>query len=297
MRAYQQIGTIFLFSLSLTIAMIIAIGNPIGQIQAATIANRSAQSFEKIDDTTFSTNIIPNLETLVAKSDLIVRARVTVAECAWNDIHTKIETKSALDILYPIAGTLPSEPVTIVTEGGYIEEEDIGMVTSHVNWLDDGDEVLLFLKENGAHYSIVELMEGHFRIEYDEVINSDTIVQMPISDFLAHIQVELFNQGKTATLPENWQSLETFPPPPTSSTSSIQNRAFQFKNRQWAVDEVTYKVNINSAQANGDDGTSEEFLNAIINAAQTWNDVPTANFTLSYGGPTSSTSVGFNGAK
>lgn len=59
--------------------------------------------------------------------------------------------------------------------------------------------------------------------------------------------------------------------------------------------DVPFYVNINSEQVGKDDGREADFLLAIRNAAQTWNNVPYSNFNLRYAGLTAATSTGYNG--
>jgi len=73
---------------------------------------------------------------------------------------------------------------------------------------------------------------------------------------------------------------------------------FRYKERKWAgtCPEVKFKININTAQAGGADGSVETFRNAILAAAETWNGVTTASLVLSYDGATNATDIGFNGS-
>ncbi|NOX62369.1 MAG: matrixin family metalloprotease [Chloroflexi bacterium] len=71
---------------------------------------------------------------------------------------------------------------------------------------------------------------------------------------------------------------------------------FVYTGHKWPVNSVTYRVNPTSIQANAGNGSTADFLNAITAAAYTWTIVPTADFSFIYGGTTSATTYGYNGA-
>lgn len=84
---------------------------------------------------------------------------------------------------------------------------------------------------------------------------------------------------------------------------NFENRAsspddFVYKNRKWGGDcpNIEYLINVNTDQVDNGDGTEEDFRQAIINAARTWNAVDGADFVLSYGGETDAEKTSYNGS-
>jgi len=244
-----------------------------------------------------STNKIPDsMVELIKKSDLIVRGRVATTHSAWNADHTLIETDNLIDVHYALFGDAPQQ-LRLHTLGGVLADEDLGMAASDAMTLAPQEELLLFLHKQGNQYQMVGDQTDQSRIN-NGIAALNHGAPQSVRDLVSSIASELMRQGLHTRLPTDWQSRE--PQTVPRSGSSVQN--FVYKGYKWPDQSpvVKYKVNINTAQAGGTNGSVEDFRQAIVAAANTWNQVPNIDFKFQYDGETAATTVGakspgFNG--
>src|SRR5262249_255896 len=77
------------------------------------------------------------------------------------------------------------------------------------------------------------------------------------------------------------------------ASSGESTQEFVYKGYKWlgANPVIKYKININTNQAGGPNGSVDDFRNAIIAAANTWNQVTNVDFKLQYDGATTATTL------
>lgn len=115
-----------------------------------------------------TTVIPPEFDTLAAKSDYVVRGRVTAmnSELVVKGESRKIITRVTVEVLEVIAGTPPPELV-LVCLGGRVGDEELvvdGAPVFHV-----GEESVLFVSGNGRALSPLYAMSyGHYPVRTDE---------------------------------------------------------------------------------------------------------------------------------
>lgn len=235
---------------------------------------------------------------LVAQSDLIVRGRIIETESSWNSDQTAITTRSTLEATYFLAGS-SAEPITIYTDGGFVDGE-IGMKSSNSPIFQVDEEVLLFLSAANIQgqldgYNVTKGELGKYIAVGMYMTNSILRTTKQTEELYDLISGELSALSQPNQLPSDWPEYESDAPPVVYDGYDGQD--FVYKNRKWGgtCPEVKFKVNVNTAQAGGENGTAADFLNAIVSASNTWNAVGTSDFLLTYDGTTNATETGFNG--
>lgn len=234
----------------------------------------------------------PDLTALIAQSDRIVRGHVTEVRSFWNERHTQIDSENVIEVRYALGGEMVT-PLRIRTEGGYLADEGLGMKSTNTPSFVTGEEVLLFLKANGATYEIVENEAGKYAVRDGLAVNPVLREQVPLADLLTAITNQLTVQGRSASLPTDWQERELAVAP----ASLDRTEDFVYEDLRWAGADpvVRLKININTDQAGGSDGSVQNFTDAIIAAAATWSLVPGAALGLIYDGTTTATDASYNG--
>jgi len=229
------------------------------------------------------------LDMLVAGSDLIVRGRVIAQASRWNSDKSDVETHTVIKSLYTISGEAPNTLV-IHTKGGLLADEGFATHDSKAANFEMDQEVLVFVYAEDNHYRVVGDEWGEFlvgkSIAVHEAQQTYTALHMLYSD----LKFYLLNLDRTVTLPYDWDEIE----PDTEEI--LLGQGFDYSGRRWGTGEIKFKVNINTSQAGEDDGSVEDFLDTVINAAETWSRVNTSNFILTYDGPTDNTETGINGS-
>ncbi|MFN8489213.1 MAG: matrixin family metalloprotease [Caldilineaceae bacterium] len=227
--------------------------------------------------------------TLLMHADLVVRGHVVSTHSAWNRAHTLIETDNFVALHYALLHVAPQQ-LTVHTLGGLLSNEDLGMASSDTVMLAPEAEVLLFLARQGDHYQLVDGEAGAYLIQHGMAVNGGSGMQIPIRTLVQSLAQAITKQGGSVHLPADWQSLEAT----MSARSKEIAQDFVYKGYKWpgASPVVKYKVNINSDQAGGANGSVEDFRNAIIAAANTWSQVTNIDFKFQYDGETTATSVG-----
>ena len=235
------------------------------------------------------------LADLTAKADLVVQAEVVDSRSRWNDSHTLIETAHRLVVHRHLLGPATTE-VLLYTDGGFLPEEGLGMVSSHTPRFAVGEEVLLFLRKENNRFQIVDGEAGKFTLLQGDAVSAyyrDHLPLAQVATILAaaarrnpqaialHPQQPVQLLSTTNAQIKNVQPLATATPTPLPKWSSTTPK-------------IIIQVNLNSTQVGGQAGSADQFLTAIKNAVRTWSVVPEAGATLLYSGVTTSTVTSFN---
>ena len=235
------------------------------------------------------------LADLTAKADLVVQAQVVDTRSRWNDSHTLIETAHRLVVHRHLLGPATAE-VLLYTDGGFLPEEGLGMVSSHTPRFAVGEEVLLFLRKENNRFQIVDGEAGKFTLLQGDAVSAyyrDHLPLAQVATILAaaarrnpqtialHPQQPVQLLSTTNAQVKNVQPLATATPTPLPKWSSTTPK-------------IMIQVNLNSTQVGGQAGSADQFLTAIKNAVRTWSVVPDAGVTLLYSGVTTSTVTSFN---
>jgi hypothetical protein len=121
---------------------------------------------------------------LTRESDAIAIGNITQLESRWNLGRTMIYTYSTLSVEKYIKGGEEQKTLTIVTEGGTVDES--GVWVEDVPVFTKNEKVLVFLKRAGREFSVVGWAQGKYTIENGEVrgIGGE---RTPLDDFLHQI--------------------------------------------------------------------------------------------------------------
>lgn len=231
----------------------------------------------------------PQLAALVKAADLIVRGQVVSTQSRWNAGHTLIETENQIAVRYPLLGQPPT-PLIVRTLGGELLAEDLAVTVSRGVQFAANEEVLLFLHSSAEGYQVVGHEAGKFAIANGVAQPTMQAPAYAYADLLTALTQMLPAQGKVGTLPADWRDEEVAAQKKQGVMSPI---SFVYGGRKWPGTSpvVKYKVNLNTSQAGGTNGSVADFRAAIQAAAESWNNVPQAEFTLEYDGESSVTDV------
>lgn len=100
---------------------------------------------------------------MVQEAAVVVRARVIDRVSVWNGDKTKIYTDSTLKVGEVITGKALSSAITVRQLGGSVDG-----VTMHVEGVAPiarGEQVVLFLRTDGARFYLVGMAQGKLRVE------------------------------------------------------------------------------------------------------------------------------------
>ncbi|MBW7885426.1 MAG: matrixin family metalloprotease [Caldilineaceae bacterium] len=248
---------------------------------AAALAARSAPAHIQEDE------LASELRAAAAAAVMVVRGRVMSTESYWDADHTQIESRSTVSIHYSIGGVAP-QTLAVHTVGGYLPDEELYMVAPEFPTLTAGEEVVLFLAPAGGGYSIAANKAGKYNVLNGAVSHPDIFTELAMADFYA-----LLREIDPALVPpDDWAEQEAA----EGGEPIVGGLEYVYNNIKWPSSDVLFKANINSTRADSGNGSRQDFLDAIIGAANTWTLVDAADFTLAYDGPTSSTDVGYNSA-
>jgi len=229
-----------------------------------------------------------SISSLTASSDMVIRGQVGSQVSFWSDDHTLILTDSQIDVRYSVAGP-PAQTVTVRTVGGRLADEGVGMGATHTPELQTGEEVLLYLQNDGGHFTISQGEAGKFTVSAGQASNGQLHIHSLLSDILA---ITTSSQPMSATLPDDWETLEA-----QSAATPLSATQYVYDGIHWpgSSPTVQFHVNPTSAQSGAGDGDETAFLNAILNATATWSNEPTAAFNFSYAGSISQRTISRNG--
>ena len=236
------------------------------------------------------------LADLTAKADLVVQAQVVDTRSRWNDSHTLIETAHRLVVHRHLLGPATAE-VLLYTDGGFLPEEGLGMVSSHTPRFAVGEEVLLFLHKDNGRYQIVDGEAGKFTLLQGDAVSAYYRDHLPLTEVVAALAADNRTMQQITQLltpePVGWHAAGN-----ASSASRIQPlvTATPTPQLKWsgATPKISVQVNLNSTQIGLQAGTAEQFSTAINNALRTWSVIPEAGATLLYNGAITSTTTSLN---
>ena len=235
------------------------------------------------------------LATVARQAAVVARGRVTDQVSEWSADGRTIQTVTTVALHYAVAGAgLSATPlVRVRTEGGFLPAEGLGMRSSHAPVLRMHEEVLLFLQRAGDEFVVAREEHGKFSVYAGVAANGALRVQIPLGALYAEILDARAAIDADAVLPLDWLRLE---PAPGEVHASAPDD-FVYENLRWpgANPVVRFRVNPNSPQAGSANGSVAAFRTALVNPALTWSVAPNASFTLLYDGPTSSTSLDYDG--
>ncbi|HMN28984.1 MAG TPA: matrixin family metalloprotease, partial [Caldilineaceae bacterium] len=208
--------------------------------------------------------------------------------------HRLIESTVMIDVNYTVAGGSLAR-LTLVSEGGYLADQGLGMRSSHVATFAQNEQVLLFLRAKGDRLVLVDEESGKYRVANNLAANANEVDHSltALATLYALVAAELQGRQRPLTLPADWASRE----PVENAVEAASLSEFVYEDLRWAgVDpQVHFVVNPFGPETGGPDGSAEDFLAALTNPARTWSIVPGAALGFLYNGPTSATDVAYNG--
>lgn len=229
---------------------------------------------------------------LTSRADLIAFGRVLKTESFWSADGDQIESATTIEVTRRLKGDA-GQQIVIYTIGGYIAEEDLGMMSPHEASFYRGEEVAIFAESIDDGYRLVQGAAGKYRITGEHFIDHFSARRGSLRALLSELR-QLPQDHNHGALAKN--SSSSF-----FVADGLSNLAQQYfvtsGHRKWATTDalVPFYVHINTQQAGQNDGSKTDFLGAILAAAGTWSQVPIANLTFQYAGRTSSTSTSYNG--
>ena len=228
---------------------------------------------------------------LVEKADQIVRGQVTDVHSAWSQDRSIIESAATIRVNYSLLGHA-SPTITVRTPGGYLPQEGVGMVSMHAATYAVGEEVLIFIHQQGAEWRMVDGAMGKFLVEGKQVFNPDLALTHSIQALLPAVVTLVKKRGLQSQLPIAWRYLQ-----PTEQTTPVQWVKAQSAVQKWTTPHASaaFYVNFNTAQIGGKGGDKAAFLAAIVAAATSWSNAAQADFALTYAGATNAAQTGYNG--
>lgn len=239
----------------------------------------------------FAYEVGTSVAALAARADLVVRGRILNTESFWNADRSAIESVSLLKVLHRYKGASPHR-IEILTPGGFLPEENLGMMMPHEASFAPGEEVLIFAESSGRGYRLVAGAAGKYEIAGSTFMDRYRAQRGSLESLLGQLQQDRSARAKVSRL-NRFAAHADFDP----LHNEFQNYFLTSNQRRWRTSNATvpFHVNINTDQTDGEDGRQAEFLQAILNAATTWSRVSNANFGLRYAGETDSTQTGYNG--
>lgn len=225
------------------------------------------------------------------QADLIAMGYVVKTDSFWSLDGTRIESKTTLKLARQLKGYAP-QYVEVHTMGGFVEEENLGMMEVHEASFSVGEDVLIFATVHDDGYRLVGGAAGKYHISGANVLNYSDASRGSLKYLLSNLESMLGAQHPTVARDRLAQ-----PSPRRGLSDIFQQHFVTSSHRKWsAIDgKVPFFVNLNTSQAGYNDGTRAEFLYAIRSAAATWNNVTAANFTLQYSGSTQAEQASYNG--
>lgn len=235
-------------------------GQALGQDQATSTYGESLFSLQK------TVAEISRIAEMADQAELIALGEVVDSHSFWSEDSAIILTETTIALDRLVKGDAPAE-IVVRSEGGFIADENIGMVAPHDVSFVDGEEVLIFADKLGDFYRIQDGAAG----------------KLGLDGYLVDSEF-LFKAGRQL----NDDLIESLARVSATASHSADTRKW---NRPDAT--VDFRINVNTAQT-GADKSADSFVAAITNAAETWNRTPGADFTIEYVGATDSTQTGYN---
>ena len=166
---------------------------------------------------------------LVEKADQIVRGQVTDVHSAWSQDRSIIESAATIRVNYSLLGHA-SPTITVRTPGGYLPQEGVGMVSMHAATYAVGEEVLIFIHQQGAEWRMVDGAMGKFLVEGKQVFNHDLALTHSIQALLPAVVTLVKKRGLQSQLPIAWRYLQ-----PTEQTTPVQWVKAQSAVQKWTT--------------------------------------------------------------
>ncbi|MEM7126392.1 MAG: matrixin family metalloprotease [Chloroflexota bacterium] len=237
------------------------------------------------------------VQRLVDHSDLIGLARVLKIDSFWSADGSQIESVTTLQLSRQLKGDHEEgAQIMVYTIGGFLPQEDLGMMQAHEASFSYGEEVLIFAKSHKNGYRLVEGAAGKLVVTGKNFLDHFRAQNGSLTSLVGEIVALLHERNGGGAL---WRPTTAFSGSGFSPhfSTSAQQYFVMSGYRRWSTPNATvpFYVHVNTEQTGQNDGGQADFLLAICNAAKTWNRVSRANFSLQYQGTTSSTSTGYNG--
>ena len=219
---------------------------------------------------------------LVAGADVIVRARVLNTITNWQG--DELASAHLLETRYTLLGEPPARFV-VHTRGGVLPN-GLGMVLSNMPNLSTNEEALLFLARNADDSFRITTEDGKLTVVNGYANNVMHLQSTPLTT----LYPELAAADSRVNVPANWPEIEAA----VDTEPVVGGLDYVFNNLKWPTNRIEYRVNLNSQHIGPEDGSAADFLASITRAADTWNFVPEADFTMVYTGATTNTAPGYN---
>lgn len=102
-----------------------------------------------------------DLPQLSGEAHVVVRGLVQSQAAEWNEDHSRIYTYSEIDVLERVKGRTPDR-ITVKQLGGTVDGRTLSVVANAD--LQVGEEVVLFLRTDGAFHYIVGMHQGKYGV-------------------------------------------------------------------------------------------------------------------------------------
>ncbi|MGE5603769.1 MAG: matrixin family metalloprotease [Nitrososphaerales archaeon] len=228
---------------------------------------------------TDATSIRLPLTELSASSPLVVRGRVERIESAWN-ADRQIDSTVYVRLAEVPRGRLSAGAlIPVRVHGGTVD--GLTMVSSEEPTFSVGEDVYLFLGElQGDAYRLPAGYQGKFDVAGDEASNPAWKGGLKITDL------------EEGVLHGRWPAEPDASGKAAASAVDAAPDTYVYNNAKWFGAnpmEENLLINVNSNDAGTANGSAEQFRNAILAAAYTWNNAG-ARFAFKYGGLTGASS-------
>ena len=222
---------------------------------------------------TDATSIRIPLSELNGRSRLVVQGRVERIESQWTaggEIES-IVTVRLVDV--PRGALSVGSTIPVRVRGGTVDGLTMG--TSEEPVFQSGEDVVVFLAgpERGA-YRVAEGSQGKYVVTGDRATNSR---------WNRSLSLQEMRDGATGG---RWPAEPVLSEGAEAAAASPES--YSYNNAKWFGPnpmEENYLINVNTADANGANGTADAFRAAIRNGAGAWNNAGAA-FSFKYGGTT-----------
>jgi hypothetical protein len=233
------------------------------------------------------------LTKLVEQADAVVRGRVITITAGWHPQQRLIESTVVIAVSYHLLGGTTAT-VTVKTPGGFLADEGIGMVSPHAAAFTPGEEVLLFLRQQGPAWQVINGAAGKFQLLGQQVLNDDLRIVANLDSFLVNVTALCATRTAADQNTPLWGA--TLLPVTPSLGARAATAPTSDRHHKWASPHAgaTYYVNPNSSQVSSA-AAVDQLRRAISAAAGKWSAVASADFALHDGGVTTATTTGYNG--
>jgi hypothetical protein len=262
--ASNRLRAIFLFFLSVLLLGLTSPSSALGQdLNEHETLSSDAESFRSLYATIAETERFGELGDA---AELIASGEVSHSHSFWSEDAAIIETETTITLSRLVKGDAPAE-IVVRSEGGFIPDDNIGMIAPHEASFAVGEQMVIFAHKQGDYYRIQNGAAGKLSLDGGLHGSAFSFVLDGWSD--GDFTQRLVRASATAshyTATRRWKTPDTT---------------------------VAFRINVNTLQK-GVGNSADAFLDAIKSAAATWNQTPSADFTLDFAGTTQSTQTGYN---